>query len=57
MDKIEVQVCRKEIKSLASYCSSQPVSDVEEVIDVSRWIVLQQLDVGGEVSNQEASPD
>lgn len=43
--------------SLAGYASSQSVSNVKEVVDVSRWVVLQQLDVGSEVSSQEAPPD
>ena len=44
-------------KSLAGYGSSQSVGDMEEVIYVSLWVVLQQLDVGSEISNQEALPD
>jgi hypothetical protein len=51
MDKTEVQVCRKGNKSLAGYGPSQPVGDVEEVIDVGGWVMLQQLDIGGEVSS------
>jgi len=30
---------------------SQPVGEVEEVIDVGGWVMLQQLDIGGEVSS------
>jgi hypothetical protein len=51
MGKTEVQVCRKGNKTLAGYSSSQPVGDVEEVIDVGGWVMLQQLDIGGEVSS------
>ena len=44
-------------QSLAGHGSSQSVSDVEEVIYVSLRVVLQQLDIGGEISNQEPLPD
>jgi hypothetical protein len=57
IDKIKVHTCRKKIKSLAGYGSSQSVSNVEEVIYVSLWVVLQQLDIGGEISNQKTLPD
>jgi hypothetical protein len=30
---------------------------MEEVIYVSLWVVLQQLDIGREISNKEALPD
>lgn len=51
MDKTEVQACMKGNKSLASYCPSQPAGDVKEVIDVGGWVMLQQLDIGSEVSS------
>nr|ACR37043.1 unknown [Zea mays] len=37
--------------------SVQLVGDVEEVADVRRWVILQELEVGGEVAGQEALPD
>jgi len=42
---------------LASNCPSQSVGDVEEMIDVSSWVMLQQLDIGSEVSSQQPLPD
>jgi hypothetical protein len=57
MDKIEIQVCRKDNEPLAGNCPSQSVGDVEEVIDVSSWVMLQQLDIGSEVPSQQPLPD
>jgi hypothetical protein len=37
--------------------SVQLVGDVEEVADVRRWVILQELEVGGEVAGQESLPD
>lgn len=49
MDKTEGTRMQEGNKSLARYGPSQPVGDVEEVIDVSGWVMLQQLDIGSEV--------
>jgi len=48
---------REDIEPLAGNCPSQSVGDVEEVIDVSSWVMLQQLDIGSEVSSQQPLPD